>query len=337
MTYEKLKDLVKYTRKLQTVDDSDVFWGITGRKGAGKTSFSTQFSREYVSEYFGEEYFNLKKYFCYNNKHVEEKLHTLQEYAPIIGDEAIRFAWSREWNKTDSKDLIKFSTQIREKHHIVFLNIPRMAWIDRAYREGLLTMWAWIHATIEDGEKKSYAIIFEPDENQGEPDSWHLKELRQTEGKIKRIGKFTDIDQMYKIVKDHPCFFDIVQFPKVPDEIYKPYKQLKQFYAMEKSMDYVDQRDFAKIFCYNLKMRWPAFKNAIDTSRLKKPTYRLIADWLSFDPSRGKAMTQHTTIKNWIDEVILKNPHIQNPEELIQAGQKEIGEAHEPSNAEVRS
>ena len=317
MTYENLKKLVKYCRQIQTIDDSDIFFGITGRKGAGKSSFSTQFTREYVKEYFNEDYFSINKYFCYNNKQVDEKLHTLPEYSPIIGDEAIRFAWSREWNKGENKDLVKFSTQIREKHHILFMNIPRMPWIDKAYREGMLGMWAWIHATIENGEKKSYAIIFEPDENQGEPDSWHLKQLRQTEGRISRIGKFTDMDKIYKLVKNHPCFMDIIQFPKVPDDIYSEYRKLKTFYAMEKQSEYVDQKEMGKIISYNLMRNWGNFNTALKEGRFERPTYRLIAALLCHDPSRKKQLVQHTTVRNWVQEIAEKAPNKEEIQELL--------------------
>lgn len=331
MTYENLKKLVKYCRKIQTVDDSDIYFGVTGRKGGGKTTFDVQFTRDYISEYFNENYFSIKKYFCYNNKQVEEKLHTLPEYSPIIGDEAIRFAWSRDWNKVESKDLIKLSTQIREKHHILFMNIPRMAWIDKAYREGLLSMWAWIHSTIEDGEKKSYALIFEPDENQGEPDSWHLKQLRQTEGRINRIGKFTDIDKMYKLVKNHPCFMDIIQFPKLPEEIYDEYKKLKKFYALEKGTEYVDQRQMGKIMSYNLMRNWDKLQQTINEGRFSRPTYRMLADVLCHDPRAKKSLVQHTTVRNWVSEIAARIP---NQEEIqavldIESQEKEDEEVYE--------
>lgn len=303
MSYDNLNKLVEYCRNIQTKDDSDIFFGVTGRKGSGKTSFSIQTTRRYIEKYFDERYFSVHKYICYDNNEVDEKMHTLPTYAPIVGDEGIRFAWSREWNKPDNKSLVKLSTQIRPKKHILFLNIPRMAWIDKAYREGMLTLWAWIHTTIEDGDKKSYAIIFEPDENQGQPDSWHMKLLQQKQKKTIKVGRFTDIDQMYKLVKNHPCFFDIVQFPKVPEDIYTEYMDLRMKRVLQKAEHFVNQRDLGKIFIYNIMKNWDAFDAALQKSRFKRPHTRMVAETLCFDPATKKSIIQATTITNWMREI----------------------------------
>lgn len=304
MSYENLAKLSRYFRVIQEKDDSDVFIGTTGRKGAGKTTFSIQSSRNYVETYFGEKYFNLRRYVAFNNDDVFDKMHKLPIFAPIAGDEAIRFAWSREWNKSDNKDLAKLSTQIRPKKHILFMNIPKLVWIDKAYREGMLTMWAWIHAEIDDtGQKNSYAVIFEPDENQGENDSWHLKQLRQTEGKVRRIGRFTPMDQMYNLVKNHPCFFDIIKFPRLPADLYAEYMDIRTSNVMKDKNDYVDQRDLAKVICYNLMKNWPGFLKQVAEGRFERPTYRIIADTLAMNPVVKKQMVQHTTLRNWVNEI----------------------------------
>lgn len=322
MTYENIRKLVRLCRKIQEVDDADVFFAVSGRKSSGKSSFGIQFSKDYVQDYFGENCFNIRKYFCYNNKQVDEKIHTLPKYAPIIGDEAIRFAWSREWNKAENKDLVKFSTQVREKHHILFLNIPKIVWIDKAYREGLVSLWAWIHSTIENGTKKSYAIVFEPDENQGQTDSWHLKKFIN-EGKEYRIGRSTDIEKIYKLVRNHPCFMDIFQFPKVPDDIYKEYQELKVFYAMEKGQEYTDQRQMGKVMSYNLMRNWDDFQKSISQGRFTRPTYRIIADMLTREPDSKKPLVQHTTIRNWVHEMASKIPNKQEIQKLLDEEPKE--------------
>lgn len=302
MSYENMHKLVKYFREIQVKDDNDVFVGVTGRKGCGKSTLSIQLSRAYVKQYFNEDYFSIRKYVAYNNKDVFDKMYTLPKFSPIPGDEAIRFAWSRDWNKSDNKDLTRLSTQIRPKKHILFMNIPKLSWIDKAYREGMIDIWIWIHSVVEEGEKKSYAMVFEPDDNQGYTDSWHLKELKKAKGRIKRIGRFTDIDKLYNIVKRHPCFLDVFSYPKLPDEIYEDYLKIRQQKVMEGGAEFVDSKEIGKIICYNLFKNWDIFSGKINETRFKKATYRTIAD-LSYDPARKRPLVQYTTIKNWIDEV----------------------------------
>jgi hypothetical protein len=311
MTYENLQKFVDYLRGLQINEDNDVLMGVTGPRGCGKTSFSIQCSIKYVKKYFHEDYFSLRKYVAYNNKEVFEKLHTLPIYSPLIGDEAIRFAWSREWNKADSKELIKFAAQMRPKKHIFFMNIPKLVWMDKAYREGMIDIWVWIHAVDTEEGKKSYAMVFEPDENQGEADSWHLKEFKIKKRKIDRIGRFTNMDRIYNIIKNHPCFNTMFPFPKLPDDIYQNYLEIRKAKVMERESDYINQKDMAKILVYNLKQNWDSLTNAIKEGRFSKPTYRMIAEILSKD-TKGNQLIQHTTVRNWVNDVLTSTNTLQN-------------------------
>jgi len=193
----------------------------------------------------------------------------------------------------------------------------------------MLGIWAWIHSEIKDGKKDCYAIIFEPDENQGEVDSWHLKELKQKTGKIRRVGKFTDIDTMYKKVKNHPCFVDIIKFPPVPKDIYAKYMELRTKNVMENKNEFIDQKDMAKVICWNIKNNFDKFTDAIKEGRFSKPAYWMIAKILCFDPTRKNQFVGDTTILSWIKEIDkkIKNPKViesLNKEEVSQEG--EFGE-----------
>ena len=54
---------VQYLRAIQIKDDNDVFIGVTGRKGCGKSSFTLQVSRKYVYKYFYTQIFSSKLLF----------------------------------------------------------------------------------------------------------------------------------------------------------------------------------------------------------------------------------------------------------------------------------
>src|SRR3990167_3647165 len=159
--YERLDKFIEYQRDIQTKEHKDIFCPVTGDRGDGKSTFAIQAARLYAEKYFGERHFSFKKYVAYTNNGVYQKMINLPIYSPLIADEAIRFAWSRDWYTSESKDLIKLGTQVRTKHLIFYLNLPRLVWLDKPYREGLVNMWVWvISVDTQDEGRKSYAIVF---------------------------------------------------------------------------------------------------------------------------------------------------------------------------------
>lgn len=247
-SYTNLNRFVDYLRAIQVKDDNDIFIGITGRKGCGKSTLSIQIARRYVERFFNESTLDFRKYIAYNNEDVLEKFHTLPKYSPLIGDEAVRFAWSRDWNKSQNKELAKLSAQARTKKYIFFMNIPKLAWIDSAYREGMLDVWIWVHSTFDEEEgKQSIALFFEPDDNQGQGDSWHMDYLKKYSKKRKsRIGRFTDINKLMNMLRNHPCFVDAFPYPRLPNEMYERYLKIRDAKAFEKEGMFINQKRFFK-------------------------------------------------------------------------------------------
>ena len=304
MSYEDLSHFVDYLRAIQIKDDNDVTIGNTGRRGSGKTTFAIEFSKMYVKRYFGEKTFDLNKYIAYNNDDVMEKIHTLPKYSPLIGDEAVRFAWSRDWNKAENKELARLVTQIRTKKLIFFMNIPKLAWIDSVYREGMLDIWIWVHATFTEKGKECHALIFEPDENQGQSDSWHMDVLRKySKSKRNRIGRFTDINRLYKMVNRHPCFVDSIKFPKVPHELYERYLKIRDIRAFEKEGQFVSQKDTSKIAVWNLKKRWNDLVEAVKQGRYPEPSFDMMSKILFEDPRTKEIIAKKSTVTKWYNEM----------------------------------
>ncbi|MDX1373465.1 MAG: hypothetical protein R3321_13410, partial [Nitrososphaeraceae archaeon] len=192
--YRKLTLLVKYFRKMQ-LTDFDIFCPITGKKGFGKSSKSISLARKFVqmygkfclkckneffepiklcpkcnSETIKQLPFKLSKYLAYDNEDVKRLIHTLPPYAPLIADEAARFAMGEDWAKSENKDMKKLMAQIRTKHLVMFFNIPKFKWMDSKYRDDMATIWIRV-------VKRGVALIFHPDLAEVD-DSWHLKELQ---------------------------------------------------------------------------------------------------------------------------------------------------------------
>lgn len=295
-----------------------MFIGVSGDKGSGKSTFAIQTARFYIEKYFDKDYFSFRKYVAYNNDEVYRKINALSLYSPLIADEAIRFAWTREWYKSEHKEIIKLGAQIRTKKLIFMMNIPRFAWLDKAYREGLLDMWVWIHSYVnQEGQLEVYAIVFEPDRNQGEKDAWHLNKLIKTRGKIERIGIFTTIDKILKIVENHPCFFDAFKFPPLPAELYAEHLEQRNKAIFKGEEMFIEQKQIGKVISYNLCYNWDKIMEAVQQSRLKKPNVRMIADVFLKDPVKNEGLIVHSTIHKWVEEIKKKLP----PEKLQQIEQ----------------
>ncbi len=305
LTYENLNKFVDYIRVIQVKDDNNVNIGVTGSLGTGKSTFSIQVARRYLEKYFGTKHdsFDMEKYIAYNNEDVIEKIYSLPRYSPLIGDEAVRFAWSRDWNKAENKELAKLSTQIRTKKLIFFMNIPKLPWIDSAYREQLLDIWVWIHSSFSEGKKTGYAMVFEPDRNQAETDSWHLDTLKKHMRKKERIGRFTEIQRSFRIVKYNPCFVDAFPFPKLPEDLYQTYLKVRDKRAFETNKEQITQKDMAKIILYNLKIRWKKLNSEMEKAKFEVPTNKLMMKYLLTHPLTGKEVISDKSIQKWYNDV----------------------------------
>ena len=266
--------------------------------GQGKTSFSIQSAIRYCEKYLNESYFSLRKYIAFDNDEVNQKYYNLPEYSPLIADEAARFAMSMDWNKAVNKELKKATMQLRPRHLLFFMNIPNFAWLDKVYRDELVSLWVWIPT-------RGYAVVFRPDNNPKLKDRWRLKDFEEKD----RIDYFTDIERIQKIVHSHKCYFDTFQFPILPKDIEDEYLKLRQQRTfVEAGERFVVQKDLAKIMAYNLRYRWNEFSDAVNNGRKKYPTSRIIAGHLMFDPVKKLQLITHSNVDKWFKEIKEKVP-----------------------------
>lgn len=294
MSYEKLHDFIKYLRKIQEAN-MDALVGVTGGKGMGKSSFTIQVTRRYIEKYFDEKYFSIKKYIAFDNEEVMQKITSLPTYSPLIGDEASRFAMGEDWAKTDSKELKKVVAQMRPRRLIFFMNLPKLGWLDKKYREEMIKIWVWIPT-------RGHAIIFEPDMNPGIDDAWHLNTFKKFSKR--KISHFSDINRILKIAKKNPCYVDNFVFPEVPQEIYVDYEKIRNKRAFETKEKYVDQKEVGKVIIHNLRKKWPKYLEMIKKGELNKWRYQLILDELLMDPrSDKKLVSSINTMQNWIKDI----------------------------------
>ncbi len=237
---------------------------------------------------------DVSKFLAYDNKDLMDKIFTMPDFSPIIADEAVKFASSQSWSKSDSKDLKDLFTVIRPRRFLMFFNVPEMTWIDQRYREGMSSFWMRI---IERGR----CVLFEKDKGEAK-DKYHLKELEELMGVVKF---FTPMDKIKAKLKKHPCYFDTFDFPAIPEKQYAEYELYRNAVNLQRQVEEreLSNKDIAKIAVYNIMRNWDRLKIEIDKSKEYRPTYALIADEITSNPLTRERVVSDATLRNWVDGV----------------------------------
>lgn len=217
--YKTLNEFTKLEKVIVQEQDMDFLCAVSGFKGLGKTTFSVQAARRYL-ENFCNTKFNLTANMAYDNDEVMQKTLDLKEYHTLVCDEAVRFAMAEDWMQSESKDLKRMFAQIRTKHLVYFFNIPEFWWLDKKYREDMTT--CWVHII-----KRGIAAVFFPDLTPGVIDRWHRKELLTIFEK-RPLSFFTiNIEHVVRSLHQHPCFWDVIAYPQLPQDMYASYLELR--------------------------------------------------------------------------------------------------------------
>lgn len=239
-SFPKLNQFVEMLRAMQLREDFDVLVGVSGFKGFGKSSFSIQVARRYVEKYFNEK-FDLAKYTAYTIEDVFRLADKLERYSPLCCDEAVNFAMGEDWNKAENKRLKKVFTKIRTKHLIFFFNIPDLWWLDKKYRENMMTLW--IHIVKKDVLRGHARVMLAlPNLAPAIEDRWHRDWLLKAFKKV-HWHFFSDIEKMMKILRKYPCYYDEFTFPKLPERIYQKHLELREKRMLDEAYEPISRRD----------------------------------------------------------------------------------------------
>lgn len=240
--YSGIQAFVTVLRALLIKEDMDALIGVSGFKGMGKSTFSIQVARLYFKNYLPDKKFVLEKSVAYSFDDVLRVIDENEPYTPIVCDEAVNFAMAEDWSKAESRKLKKIFAKVRDKHHIFFFNIPNMWWLDRKYRESMMTVWTHIL-------KKGYAVISLPNLAPGIDDVWHKDFLRKRFQKV-HFSFFSDVDDIMKIFRKYPCYFDEFTFPKLPEKLYEKHLELRN----AQSTDTFDESDAMRRLAFKLRL-----------------------------------------------------------------------------------
>jgi len=242
--------------------------------------------------------FNFNRYLAYDNEEVRRLILELPPYSPILCDEGVRFMMGEDWNKSDSKEMKKLFAQMRTKHLLLFVAVPRFGWVDSKYRNDMTTFWIRVI-------KRGSALLMIP--NQGETDDpWNLKTFKTMLGDY---SFFTSEQQlkmkMEKLRRKHPCVYDYFQIPKVPDNIYADYLVARNKKAFQSSSEskQIDNRMAAQLIFYNLYNNWRDLTNEMKLNNLSTPTLKFLAEKLLVNPNTGNQMISLATAQRWIKKI----------------------------------
>lgn len=220
--YSRLKMFIKGIRSYQKVNYDNIII-ISGSRGDGKTTSAIQIARWYNAVYFPDEKFDVSKYIVYNENEVKDKIMNLQPRAPLVCDEAVRFAMGQDWAQSENKEIIQLFAQMRTKQLTTIMCIPKMSWSQKKIQQ-MSTFWIKIY-------DRGFAVVFRPDKSEF-ADMYHLDELRTLE---KSFFAGDDVETLMHRIRTHPCYFDEFSFPALPQEVEDKYMKLRDSYVFDTS------------------------------------------------------------------------------------------------------
>lgn len=241
--------------------DLDVVIAVTGPKGVGKSTLALQIARR-ISDNF-----NVERHVAYTFEDIVNRFDELNEFEPLVIDEAVNTMMSEDWNTFQSKYLKKLFAKIRVKHLAIILCIPNFFWLDKKYREDMVNMW--IHVI-----RRGLGVIFLPNLSISE-DKWDKKWFEKHNI---RFSYFTKMEKVVDKLKRHPCFFDFVSYPKLPQEIEDKYKTLRREAIFKQSEEDMKGKTFStemlkKMFtAYKLRQEGRSYEEISQITGLAKKT-----------------------------------------------------------------
>jgi len=283
-SYAGLNRFIKLLRTMQIEEDLDCMIGVSGFKGFGKSTFSIGCAKRIVEGVLKQK-FRIQEYTAYSLQDTLRMANTLPDYSPLVCDEAVNFAMGEDWMISEHKHLKRVMAKIRTRHLIFFFNIPDLWWLDKKYRENMMTVWIHI---IEKGK----VIMALPNLVPALEDRWNRDWLLKKFRKI-HWNFFSDPNIIMRILRKYPCYFDEFAFPKLPQPLYRQHIKLRE----EQIFKFPERKHMIKRFIavlpyYNLKNNGQSM------------SFREAVNKIYWNPLTEKPAISHVTLKTMYDEFV---------------------------------
>lgn len=293
-SYPGFRNFIKFQKKMQD-NQFDVIVGLSAFKGFGKSTFGIQTGRFYIREYMPKEKYDLRSHVAYDNYEIEEKVDKLPVGAPLNCDEAVRFAMAEDFMLSESKETKKFFTQIRVKKHLFTFCIPDIWWLDKKYREGMMTIWIHLIA-------KGYAVMFLPDLRPGVDDRWHRKDILKI---VKPFSFFTPVKEIMKSFRKLPTYYDEFSFPALSDEMYMEYLRIRDEAVFQRDPGFVKGKYnfISKLPAWNMYNRWDEIVKVLAEKEFQKPTHEFMQKYLYWNPITRRPVVSREAVTQWLTSI----------------------------------
>jgi hypothetical protein len=242
--------------------------------------------------------FRLEDFVAFDNDEVTQRIRKLPPYSPLPCDEGVRFAMGEDWNVRENKDLKKLVAQCRPKHLILFICIPKLTWLDKKYRNDMVTFWVRL-------VKKGFAIVLEPDMGEND-DAFQLDDFQKILGNVFHRTPIEDLKRRAQILwNKHAPTFDYLSIPKPPDKLYKYYLRLRNeaVFKEEATEEVIDKKDLVKLMIWNLMSRWESFTKFVSMSRNHRPSFQTMREFLLQNPKTKEYACSTELLKKYYLQV----------------------------------
>lgn len=224
----------------KTQQDRDFIFTINGPRGFGKSTFGAVWAKSYFENNLGMSFTKkrLQQSLVRPGNLQQEILDDDHEFWPIVLDEAILSAYVGDYAKNDVKDLIKLFTICRDKHRPMCLISPSVDDITTRLRN-----FAVYRLSVK---ARGVAVLFTKDLSEAaSKDPFHLDELQKYEG---LHDESTPVEDVIKRLRRHPCFKDVIEFPRLPKEVQEWYDAQRELIAYGDKTRVKDDELAANIF-----------------------------------------------------------------------------------------
>lgn len=229
MRHMTVEDVAKFCKK-KVKSDFQLFVGISGETGIGKSVFGLQLAKQCTPN------FSLDRNVLYapTFDQLKEMAEKLPAYNPILLDEAIKIMAKWDWQSRRARELNKYSDVSRVENKIYILCVPRFRDLNEKFRNGNITIWIHLlHRNKETGE--GTGVLFSKDWNMFSTDSWNItlndKLIKIAQSK-RRMSEFT-LEEKIKVLSKSVNFVAVVHWDNLPDQEYHEYKNHKQLHKYE--------------------------------------------------------------------------------------------------------
>jgi len=188
---------------------------ITGQKGTGKSSAALMMAKFWC--YLLDVPFRMDDSVVFSNAQVSNAIDNLPMFSPIICDEAIDFAAAQNWSKKENKTLKIKLGKVRTKHLFFILCFPwKINKLEKTYLDSYVNYWVDLYA-------RGRGAVFVKDLNPV-TDPWKLSYFKD----LGSFNEFTSVEQIKKMYKNHPNFWDLINVPKPSANFYSRYGKIRQ-------------------------------------------------------------------------------------------------------------